>query len=222
MEIRNKTYHDPAADLPVIEAYMAWALEAAEQVVGRQGLGIILRDNGLERFIEQYPSENLSLSNNITYADYTNLCAGLLKFYGRAGKSVVIRIGRIASRLAIEHQGAIFNVAARTAVKLLPLSAQIKTGLENMQEGFRKIYKDTDLHMRVEDRGDTWAYIAELCPVCAGKQSDAHICWSWIGILQEGTLWLTGRELRIEEVECRAKGALACVWEVSKTERRSS
>src|SRR5262245_16889817 len=132
MEITNKVQHDPAVELPIIEAYMTWALEAAEQVVGRQGLAIILRDNGLERFIDKYPPENLSLSNNITYADYTNLCAGLLKFYGRAGKSVVIRIGRIASRLAIEHQGAIFNVAARTAVKLLPLSAQIKTGLENM------------------------------------------------------------------------------------------
>ena len=221
MEIKNKTHQDPAAALPVIEAYMAWALTAAEEVVGRQGLAIILRDNGLERFIDQYPPENLSLSNNITYADYTNLCAGLLKFYGRAGKSVVIRIGRIASRLAIEHQGAIFNVAARTTVKLLPLSAQIKTGLENMQNGFRKIYKNTDLHLRLEDRGDKWAYIAELCPICAGKESDAHICWSWIGTLQEGTLWLTGKELAIEEVECRAMGAPACVWEISKTEKAS-
>jgi len=154
MEIKNKTHHDPAADLPVADAYMAWALKAAEEVVGRQGLTIILRDNGLERFIDQYPPETLSLNNHITYADYSNLCAGLLKFYGRAGKSVVIRIGRISSRLAIEHQGAIFNVAARTAIKLLPLSSQIKTGLENIQDGFRKIYKDTDLHLRLEDRGD--------------------------------------------------------------------
>jgi len=220
MEITNKSQHDPAAELPIVEAYMTWALRAAEEVVGKQGLGIILRENGLERFIDHYPSEILSLNHSITYADYANLCTGLLKFYGRAGKSVVIRIGRIASRLAIEHQGAIFNVAARTAIKLLPLSSQIKTGMENMQAGFRKIYKDIDLHLRLEDRGNTWAYIGELCPVCAGKESDAHICWSWIGTLQESLLWLTGKEFQIEEVECRAKGATACVWEVSKTEKR--
>src|SRR5215510_12921400 len=172
MEIKNRTQHDPAADLPMVDAYMAWALKAAEEVVGKQGLGIILRENGLERFIDRYPPESLSLSNSITNADYANLCAGLLKFYGRAGKSVVVRIGRISSRLTIEHQGAIFNVAARTAVKLLPLSAQIKSGLENMQDGFRKIYKDTDLHLRLEDRGNKWAYIAEVCPICAGKESD--------------------------------------------------
>src|SRR5574339_319568 len=108
MEIKNKTQHDPATGLPMAAAYMAWALQAAEEVVGRQGLGIILRENGLERFVDQYPPENLSLGNNITYGDYTNLCTGILKFYGRAGKSVVIRIGRIACRMSIEHQGAIF------------------------------------------------------------------------------------------------------------------
>ena len=219
MEIKNRTHHDPAADLPMVDAYMAWALKAAEEVVGKQGLGIILRENGLERFIDRYPPESLSLSNSITNADYANLCAGLLKFYGRAGKSVVVRIGRISSRLAIERQGALFNVAARTAIKLLPLSAQIKSGLENMQDGFRKIYKDTDLHLRLEDRGNKWAYIAEVCPICAGKESDMHICWGWIGTLQEGTLWLTGKEFEIDEVECRAKGAPACVWEVSKSEK---
>jgi predicted hydrocarbon binding protein len=221
MEIKNKAHHDPAAHLPMVDAHMAWALKAAEEVIGKQGLGIILRENGLERFIDHFPSEMLSLDHGVTNADYANLCAGLLKFYGRAGKSVVIRIGRIASRLAIEHQGAVFNIAARTAAKLLPLPSQIKTGMENIQSGLQKIYKDVDLHQRLEDRGDKWAYIAELCPICAGKESDSHICWSWIGTLQESSLWLTGKEFEIVEVECRAKGAPACVWEISKTEKAS-
>ena len=47
MEIRNKTYHDPAADLPVVEAYMAWALEAAEQVAG-QPYALFLQKNIFE------------------------------------------------------------------------------------------------------------------------------------------------------------------------------
>ncbi len=41
MEIKTKTHHDLAAELPVVETYMAWALKAAEEVVGRQGLAII-------------------------------------------------------------------------------------------------------------------------------------------------------------------------------------
>jgi len=218
MEIKTKSQHDPAADLPIVDAYMRWALLAAEEVVGKQGLSIILRENNLERFIENYPPENLKLSQSVSSRDYANLCAGVLKFYGRAGKSVVIRIGRLSAKYAIEKQGAVFNIAARAAIKLMPLATQIKTGLENMQDGYRKIYREggSEIHLRIEDRGDKWAYIAENCPLCAGKESDTHICWSFNGVLKEGTMWLTGKELEIEEVECRAIGAPACIWEISK------
>jgi len=73
MEIKNKAQHDPVSDLPTTEAYMTWALKAAEEVVGKQGLAIILRENGLERFVDNYPPENLVLSNDITCGDYANL-----------------------------------------------------------------------------------------------------------------------------------------------------
>jgi len=219
METENKVQHDPVVDLPVVEAYMNWALKATEEVVGKQGLAIILRENGLERFIDNYPPENLVLNNHITSREYANLCAGVMKFYGRAGKSVLIRIGRISSKFAIGKQGTVFNIAALAATKLLPLSAQIKIGFENVQNGFRKIYKDggSEIHLRIEDRGDTWAYVAETCPLCAGKEADSNICWSWIGTLKELLTWLTGKEFDVKEVECRATGAPACVWEVSKT-----
>ena len=218
MEIRNKAQPDPVSDIPMVEAYMTWALKAAEEVVGKQSLAIILRENGLERFIDHYPPENLILSKDVSSRDYSNLCTGILQFYGRAGKSVVIRIGRISSKFGVEKQGAVFNVAARTAIKLLPTASQIKSGLDNIQGGFRKIYKDSgcEFHVDIEDRGDKWAYISKTCPICAGKESDTHICWSWIGTLKEGLIWLTGKEFDVEEVECRAKGATACVWEISK------
>jgi predicted hydrocarbon binding protein len=28
--------------------------------------------------------------------------------------------------------------------------------------------------------------------------------------------WQTGKELEIEEVQCRAEGAPTCIWEISK------
>ena len=219
MEIKDKTSNDPVASLYLVDAYMRWALLAAEEVVGKQGLTVLLRDRRLERFIDNYPPELLKISGNITLGDYAELCAGLLTFFGRAGKSMVIRCGRLTSKYAIEKQGSIYNAAAKTAARLMPSGMQVKLVLDSMANGYNKLYAENgqELHFRVEDRGDKWAFISVECPLCAGKAADMPMCWGRIGTLKEGLSWLTGKEFDVEEVECRAVGASACVWKVSKT-----
>jgi predicted hydrocarbon binding protein len=221
MEIKEKTPADPVARLYLVDAYMRWALLAAEEVVGRQGLHVLLRQRGLERFIDNYPPELLNISGNVSLGDYAQLCAGLLTFFGRAGKSMVIRCGRLTSKYAIEKQSGVYNVAAKAAAKLMPSGMQVKLVLDSMANGYNKLYADSGqaLHFRVEDRGDKWAFISVECPLCAGKAADVPMCWGRIGTLKEGLFWLTGKEFDVEEVECRAVGASACVWEVSKTPR---
>jgi predicted hydrocarbon binding protein len=219
MVIKKKAEHDPVADLYMVDAYMRWALLAAEEVVGQKGLHIVLREAGLERLINNYPPNELRLSGLLSYGDYADLSSGLLNFYGRAGKSMVLRIGRISAKHGIEQQGALFGLGAVIAAKVLPLPTQLKIGLDTIQNGFQKLANSVGqvLHLRIEDRGDKWAYVAPECAMCAGKQADDRICWLFNGTLQESLHWQTGKDLLIEEVECRALGAPACVWEVSKT-----
>jgi hypothetical protein len=83
MQITNKAEPDPISSMLIVDAYMRWALEAAEEVVGKQGLAIVLREAGLERFIDNYPSNHLEISGTVTFGDYTNLSTGLLNFYKR-------------------------------------------------------------------------------------------------------------------------------------------
>ena len=222
MEITDRAEHDPVADLCMADAYMRWALLAAEEVVGKRGLSIVLRDAGLERLVDNYPPEEMNLSGDITFGDYAALNAGLFDFFGRAGKSMVMRIGRLSTQKSIEQQGALFNVAATVASKVLPIPAQLKIGLENMQDGFHKLYQPTgrDMRLRLEDRDDRLAYVAEDCPTCAGKHASEPMCWQWVGTLQEALRWLTGKEFEVQEVECRAMGAPACVWEINKTPKQ--
>jgi bacteriochlorophyll 4-vinyl reductase len=221
MDIKDKTPSDPVASLYLVDAYMRWALLAAEEVVGKQGLHVLLRGHGLERFIDNYPPELLNISKTITLGDYAELCAGLLTFFGRAGKSMVIRCGRLTSKYAIEKQSNVYNVAAKTAAKLMPSGMQVKLVLDSMANGYNKLYADSgqEIHFRVEDRGDKWAFISIECPLCAGKAADMPMCWGRIGTLKEGLSWLTGKDFEVEETECRALGASACVWEVRKTPR---
>ncbi len=202
----------------VVDAYMRWALEAAEEVVGKDGLAVVLRQSGLERFIDNYPPDKLEATGAISFKDYASLNAGLLNFYGRPGKGMVMRVGRISSRKGIEHQSGVFNLATVMAAKLLPASVQIKMGLSAMMAGLRTIYEKSGQEFKgsIEDRGDKYVFIMETCPVCAGKHSDSHICWLFEATIEEAARQVFGKFFDVVEVECRAKGAPACVFEVSK------
>jgi predicted hydrocarbon binding protein len=215
MEIKDKSQPDPAAELKMVDAYLRWALIAAEEVVGKQGINVVLREAGLERVIGNLPADTLKATGNFTFGEYASLNAALQNFFGRAAKSMVLRIGRLSARQGIDQQSAIFGLAALVASKLLPYSAQVKLLLEAMRDGFDKVY-GRKMHLVVEDRGDHYAYLDYECANCAGKQSDAPMCWIHLGVIQEGVRWQTGKEADVKEVACRALGDEACVWEVSK------
>jgi predicted hydrocarbon binding protein len=218
VQITENPTHDPVADLKIVDAYMRWALEAAEEVVGKDGLAVVLRDAKLERFINHYPPDSLEASGTITYNDYASLNAGILAFFGRPGKSMVIRMGRIAARKSIQHQSGTFNLATVLAAKLLPSAVQVKMGLSAMMSGLRTLNEKVGQEFvgTIEDRGDHFAFIIETCPICAGKHSENHICWLWEGTIEEACRQVFGKFFDVVEVECRAKGAKACVFEVPK------
>ena len=223
MEIKDKVQRDPVAKLPMVKAYMRWALVAAEEEIGRSDLESILIKIGLERLANNYPSEDLKLSQDIHVSDYANLYIELLSYFGKNGKNKSIQLGRNSTKPALEKQGKLFNFASRTAIRLLPLSLQIKTVLESIQSDLEKIYRTGgyEVGVSIEDRDNRWAYIDESCALCAGKTANEPICWGWVGTLEESLNWLTGKQFEIHQVECRAAGASRCVWEISKTAKAS-
>ncbi len=104
------------------------------------------------------------------------------------------------------------------AAKLLPSGMQIKMGLSAMMAGLRTMNEKVgqDFKGTIEDRGDKFVFIMETCPVCAGKHSESHICWLWEATIEEACRQVFGKFFDVVEVECRAKGAPACVFEVPK------
>jgi len=218
MEIRDRADHDPATDVRLVDAYMRWALLAAEEVVGKNGLAVVLRQAKLEQFIGNYPPEQLKVSTGLTLYHYASLNAGLLNFFGRAARSMALRIGRSSARYAIAHQGALFGTAALLASKVLPVSTQIKMGLSAMQAGFRRLSQSVGQERRLElaDRGESWAYIDHDCAMSAGKQSDEPIGWIQTGAIQEALHWQIGKEFEVEQTACRSTGAPASIWLITK------
>jgi predicted hydrocarbon binding protein len=219
MEIKDRTDHDPATDIMLVDAYMRWALMAAEEVVGKNGLAVVLRQAGLGQFVGNYPPEQLKVTTGLTLTHYAALNAGLLNFFGRAARSMALRIGRQSARYGIENQSALFGTAALLASKVLPVSTQIKMGLSAMQAGFRRLSQAVgqDRHMELEDRGDAWAYIDYEDAFSAGKTSDEPIGWIQTGLIQETLRWQIGKDFEVEQVACRSMGAPASIWLVNKT-----
>ncbi|MCB8943179.1 MAG: 4-vinyl reductase [Ardenticatenaceae bacterium] len=219
MNIQNKADHDPVTDMYTVDAYLRWALMAAEEVVGEKGMHIVLREARLEKLVGNYPPNESKVIGNYTFADYANLCTALLTFFGRAGRSMTLRIGRKSAELAVEQQSATFGLGTLVkASRILPITQQLKAGLLMMQNGLKKLSQEVGQErlVRLEDGGDVFRYIDETCPYCAGKTADSPICWVHNGVILQAAVWLTGKEFDVQETECRAMGAPACIWEVSK------
>lgn len=219
MEIRDRPDHDPAADILLVDAYMRWALLAAEEVVGKNGLAVVLRQSGLEQLIGAYPPEQLKATTGLTLYHYASLNAGLLNFFGRAARSMALRIGRQTARYAIEQQSALFGTAALLASKVLPVSTQIKMGLSAMQVGLRRLAQAVgqERRLELEDRGDAWAYLDYDDAMSAGKLSDQPIGFIQTGAIQEALHWQISKDFEVEQVACRSTGAPASIWLIDKT-----
>ena len=219
MVIRARPKPDPVAALRIVDAYVRWALLATEEVIGKRGLAVVLRDANLAHLIDNYPPDETRIVGDLTFGDYANFSSELLSFFGRAGKGMLRRIGRLSAQHGIRQQSSLFGLATVLSSKILPIPLQLKIGLSHMQSGLTKLNQEAgqEVHPRLEDQGERLAYVDPECWQCAGKVADEPICLIRAGTLQEALRWLTGREFTVREVKCRAMGALACVWEIDKT-----
>jgi predicted hydrocarbon binding protein len=196
-------------------------LQAAEEVAGKAGLAIVLNQNDLGHLVNAYPENLNRVSGKYSLGEYARLNVGLLNFFGRGGRSMIMRVGRISNRLGVEQLNATMGGAIMTALKLAPESMRVKKSLDVVKFGFEKFwtYQGVQpLHISLEERSDSMLIKFETCGCCCGYTADMPICYMFTGYFQEGLHGLFGkdREVQVKELECRAMGAPACVWEMSK------
>ncbi len=218
MEIKDKPTHDPVADIPLSDARLRWLLLAVEDIAGKQGTTAVLRGSNMPELIDAYPPENPSVKGKFTFAEYANINAALLSFFGRGGRSMIARAGRLAFTRGLEKYGPLLG-AALAAIRVLPEGSRMKVGLEGLKFTWEKMYKDAGLpplDIRIQDCGDHFTYTVADCLCCAGKVCDGPMCYLTVGTLQEGLKWLMGKDYDVREIACRAMGAQACVFAVQK------
>ena len=196
-------------DAVIVNALVRQALMSAQEVMGENGLNTVLRTSGLERFIGNFPPDNLEPA--IQTSDYARLNEVIEEFYGRGGRGMLRRIGKASFQYAVREQAALLGIAG-AALKLLPAKQRIKFILNALVNALKK--SNPQVNAWVEETGDTFAYCDASCAICHGRHSTDAICHLYIGSIGEAVQWATGREYKIVETHCTAKGDPHCRFEV--------
>jgi len=199
----------PREDAVIVNALVRQALVSAKEVMGENGLNTVLRTSGLERFIGNFPPDNLNPA--IKTSDYARLNEVIEEFYGRGGRGMLRRIGKASFQYAVREQAALLGVAG-VALKLLPARQRIKFILNATVNALKK--SNPQVQAWVDEENDMIAYCDASCAICHGRHSSDAICHLYIGSLGEAVRWATGQEYRIIETLCTARGDPHCRFEI--------
>ena len=196
-------------DAVIVNALVRQALVCAQEVMGENGLNAVLRSSGLERFIGNFPPDNLDPA--IQASQYARFNAAIEEFYGRGGRGMLKRIGKASFEYAVREQAALLGVAG-VALKLLPERQRIKFILNSMVSALKK--SNAHVEAWVDDSGARVAYLESTCAICQGRVSETPVCHLYAGSISEAVRWASGREHNIIETHCLAKGDPYCRFEI--------
>jgi predicted hydrocarbon binding protein len=199
-------------DSVIVNGLVRQALISAEEVMGANGLNAVLRSSSLERYIGNFPPNDMQ--PGIKTSDYARLNEAIEEFYGRGGRGMLRRIGKASFQYGVREQAALLGIAG-AAIKLLPEKQRIKFILNGMVNALKK--SNTEVDAWVEERDNSLAYIEKTCAICWGRNSETSICHLYVGSISEAVQWATGKEYNIIETHCLAKGDEYCRFEVGES-----
>ncbi|MDZ4769518.1 MAG: 4-vinyl reductase [Chloroflexota bacterium] len=180
------------------------AMDAMEEIMGRNGLNTILNMAKLTKYIDALPPDDLAKAFDFT--EFTLLNVALEDVFGpRGGRAMALRAGRKLFAGGLRSFGALAGVGD-LAFKVLPMSAKLKVGVPALANIFNQF---SDQISNVHDDGpERMIYTMEKhCALCTGRTSDRAVCFMGQGLLMEGLKWLSGgREFKVDMSTCIAKG----------------
>lgn len=197
-------------DAVIVNTIVRQALAAAQEVMGENGLNAVLRSCGLERYIGNFPPDDLEPA--IQTAQYARFNEAIEQFYGRGGRGMLRRIGKASFQYALREQSSLMGLAG-AALRLLPERQRIKFILNGMADALRKSNAQVEVWL---EEGERIAFHDATCGVCHARKSETPICHLYAGSIGEAVEWATGKSHQITETHCMAKGDEYCRFEVGE------
>jgi predicted hydrocarbon binding protein len=180
-------------------------LLAIQDVMGLSGLATVLRQANLQRYVA-WPGDN-----NLRAAEYAALMQAIENYYGRGARGTLMRIGYAEfKRLLAGH---------RTRAMVYGMLTRVMPVLQRQLLALNWLAKEWEPSANralVQKDGATLALLDYESDATFGRRREAEICWTTLGQIQEALKWATGQEFDVLETQCKARGALACRFEVGR------
>ena len=204
----------PASGYFYTNKFALSAINALEEIVGKNGMDAILNMANLPQMIDNYPPDDLKRA--FDFAEFSSINLALEEIYGqRGGWGLAMRAGRAIFNRALHNVGALAEMG-NPAFRSLSLQLRLRIGLPVIARVFSQF---AGQHSTVEGYMDEFVFSAHRCPFCWGRNgTQKPVCYMTTGFLQAGLKWVSGGpEYSIQETRCIAKGDETCDFVIQKT-----
>ncbi len=186
---------------------LRWLILAIGSQMGDHGLRMMLRQAGMDRYLEQPPPDNARPGP--TSAEYSHLLATVRRYFGRGARGTLTRIGREAFRQQLAHRRSL-ALTRRTVLAVMPIPNRMRWILGRLADEM----STPDGHVLVEESGGNLCLVDHTHDRTFEVHAEDPICWSAIGEISEALLWATEQDHTVLEVNCRATGDDCCRFSV--------
>ena len=195
-------------------------LAQVDETMGHRSLIMLLRQAGLDEYVDQLPPMNETPS--IAVADYSDLLANVHDLFGaRGSRPIFLRAGRLGAAEMRRQRPAQLAVTG-TALRFLPAATRMRLVLERLVQQGEDLYGNPH-HLHEEEA----AFFVEMedCPFCAeiarraraaGKAIARPVCHIPASIIEETIEWATGQKRLVEETACVATGDATCLFRIAR------
>lgn len=177
--------------------------------VGLENLQMILGKADLDASMTS-PAALLRLSGPSVPTAYANIQAALRSFYGRGARGTLLRIGRLMWTRLLD-KASLPEKTRLGAVKLLPVNLRTKPALE----GLIALLRQPNAELGTYSLDLDVIFVEHVCATSHGQTSSSPFCFVTIGLIQECLYWATGKEMDVQEINCKGCGEPDCKFKIT-------
>jgi predicted hydrocarbon binding protein len=185
------------------------AFVTVEEILGKNGLNSILNYAKIPHYVGNYPPNTIDLEH--PSSDFTRFVSGMVEVIGEKGaRSIMLRAGLRAFEIMIKEMPGLFALEGVEIQKTSEsglfeeyvriMSIMVEASNQILGEGLHKHY--------TTDEG--WCQEISPCYWCMGLKTGAPVCHGEVGFELGIARWILGKDARVEETHCIAKGDPVC------------